>query len=200
MQQAGQDAARQARDLLTPDEIAYFEQHALTDPGNAYNQFAQLIYERGVKQETERVKQELRQEFGAVANQFAQQMAPMAIASYKQTAFSTPLYQQVAPVFDQLLQQEMSVNPGVVNNPQALDTLRSLAVAKAVESGQLNLGQTQPSLPFTETPGSPLGTLRPQTPQADPRAVEVGRLLGIDPKVTHKVHEVFDRNGVYRNE
>lgn len=200
VQQAGQDAGQQARQLLSAEEIEYFNQNALVDPGGTYQQFADLIYQRGVKVETDRVKQELRQEFGQVANQFAQQMAPMAIASYKQTAFNTPLYQQVIPAFDALLQEEMRANPGVVNNPQALDLLRSLAVAKSVESGTLNLGAPQPTLPFTEQPGAPLGYARPQAPQADPRALQFGKLLGIDEKVTNKVHEVFERNGVYRHE
>lgn len=135
-----------------------------------------------------------------MANQFAQQLAPMALSNYEQTAFNSPLLQQVLPTFRELVQQELSVNPSVVNNPQALNTLKSIALGRAVEGGQLQLGTSQPSLPFSENPGSPVGNFRPQTPQADPRAVEFARLLGIDPKVTNKVHEVFDRNGVYRNE
>lgn len=200
VQQAGQQASQQAQELLSAEEVAYFQENALINPGETYRQFADVIYERGVKRETERVKQELRQEFGQVASQFAQQLAPMAINSYEQTNFNTPLYQQVLPQFRELVQQEVAVNPGVVNNVQALNTLRSLAVARALEGGQLQMNTSQPSLPFSEVPGSPLGNFRPQGPQADPRAVEFGRLLGIDPKVTAKVNEVFERNGVYRNE
>lgn len=40
----------------------------------------------------------------------------------------------------------------------------------------------------------------PQAVQADPRAIQFGKLLGIDPKVINKTHEVFTRNGVYQNE
>lgn len=168
------------------------------------NQLTQVIYERGVRQESERVKQELRQEFGTVASQFAQQIAPMAVNQFKQSAFSTPLYQQALPEFDNLLQQEMSVNPGVVSNPQALETLKTLALGRAIESGKIQLGQpatSQRSLPFTENPGSPVVGFQPHTaPQADPRAVQFGQLLGIPENVINKTHEVFERNGVYRNE
>ena len=135
-----------------------------------------------------------------MATQFAQQIAPVAVQAFKQQHFTTPLDQQIAPVFDELLQAELNVNPGVVNNPQALMTLKTLAIGQAVQQGKLNLGAPAPSLPFSETPSSPFGNFQQQTPQADPRAVQFAKLLGIDPKVTNKVHEVFERNGVYRSE
>lgn len=201
-QQTGQNLGQQARELLTAEEIEYFNQNALIDPGGSMRQLTDLIYERGIRHETERVKQELRQEFGAVAQNFAQQIAPMAINSYKQTAFNTPVYQSALPIFEEMLAQEMRVNPGVVNNPDALNTLRTLALGKAAETGKLQFSSSQQNLPFSENPGSPLSGMFPNntTVQADPRAVSVGKLLGIDPKVINKTHEVFQRNGVYRND
>lgn len=183
--------------------MQWFNDNALIDPGGAMRQLSQVIYERGVRTETERVKQELRQEFGTVAQQFAQQIAPMAVNQFKQSAFNSPLAQQALPEFDALLQQEMSVNPGVVNNPQALETLKTLAIGRAVESGKLNLAQKSPQLvPFSESPGYPMAPFTPSNQQfaADPRAVQFGQRLGIKPEIINKTHEVFERNGVYRNE
>lgn len=171
------------------------------DPGGTLRTLTELIYERGVKAESTRIKQELREEFGSVAQNFAQQIAPMAINSYKQNAFSNPAHRAAMPMFEQMLAQEMQVNPGVVNNTQALDTLRTLALGRAIESGQIQMGQQSQSLPFSETAGSLGNSFGAPTPQgADPQAVRIGQLLGIDPKVVNTTHQVFLKNGVYRND
>lgn len=153
-----------------------------------------------MKKEVSRLETQLRSEMGQYVNQFAQQLAPMAISSYKQQHFSTPLMQQAAPEFDKLLQQEMQVNPAVVNNPQALDTLRTLALGRALENGSLQVGQQTRQMPFSESPGAPIGFAPQVNPQAPTQAIKFAELLGIKPEVTNTIHSVFEKNGVYRNE
>lgn len=91
VQEAGQSAGQQyqqAQELLTQEELNGFDQLMLTNPGEAVQRLTGIIYERGVKVETQKVRTELRQEMGQYVNQFASQMAPMALATYKSSKFA----------------------------------------------------------------------------------------------------------------
>lgn len=170
-----------------------FDQLVLTNPGDAVRQLTNIILERGVKTETQRVRNELRQEMGQYVNQFATQMAPMALATYAQNKFAGNL-QGAKAIFDGLVATEMQSNPGVVNNPQSLDLLREVAIGRAYQTGAFN-GQQAP--PFSEQAGSG-HSFTPQGPRADANTLQINRLLGLDDKTTSVIDDVFTKNGVYR--
>lgn len=89
----------------------------------------------------------------------------------------------------------MAQNPGVVNNPASLDLLRQMAIGKAYETGVFNQAPAQ--TPFSESAGSGFN-FTPQGSMPDSATLQVGRLLGLDDKTTANIHNVFEKNGVYR--
>ena len=90
----------------------------------------------------------------------------------------------------------MRVNPGVVNNPAALDALRDLAVGRAYSQGLLTQEATR--APFSESPGSTYGSLSPKTPEASAEQIAIGQRLGLTAEQISKTNALFEKYGVYR--
>lgn len=188
--------------LFSQEEVkSYADQLLMGSPEEVLARYGQAIFDRGVRPEVDRAKQELRQEMLGLAGQVQGVLGTTVLDGYVLKNFQAPQVVAAKPVFDALVKEAAQANPSILTNPQMLDNLRDLAIGRAYAQGAL---QPQPnpggSLPFMEQPrGMPGVTLigqgnagrSPDQLVAD----QIGQRLGLKPGEAGRLFDAMEKNG-----
>lgn len=197
--QQAQQSLQSNAELFTDEEYAAIEQNIVADPRSAIKTITDAVMQRGVDRKVSELEKRFDQRFQEATQQFGQVVQPMVLQNFKSQRFNAS-QKGIEQVFDQMVQTVSQQNPGVLSNPAALETLRTSAIAYAYENNLL-AGNTQPQVPFSETPtGGGFGGLLGggQQTQVPPQVAAIAKSLGVSDAQANDMYVMMQRNNVFR--
>lgn len=171
-------------DFDDPEVQKQWRKKLANDPIRGMREFVQMMIQAEGTPMLEQFRNDVMSQLQPVQQAYVQQ----SVNAYKQSRFqSDPNFTQVAPHFDQVLNQALRERPNLQLDANTMSTLEHIARLQAQQTPnfapQGGYGQPQPPQPpFTERPGSAQHRAQKQqasTPQLTPAQKRMARTFNM---------------------